>query len=1486
MRYLLVVICLLLTLNSNGQEKRLAWVIGNSNYDKGFLKNPVNDALLVAKTLKELNFTVLLDTNIATEKDFNDAVRKFGEQRSNFNIGFIYYAGHGIQIKDVNYLLPTKEDYLDEYDIEDKALSVQKIMRYIEDRSSEVNVLILDACRDNPFEKTWKATGRSLEAGRGLAKANPPTGSLIAYSTDAGNIAADGTGKNSIYCLSLVKNMQKENLALDQVFRNVRAEVLKLSEGKQRPVEASQLTGEAFYLKKGTYMEEFHVVDSLIQEENYTVALQVISNVLAIEPSNKKALCNKGLIFTNLKKDKYDASDFFLVIKLYPNDPEPLVYLARYYNFLNLYEQAFNEFEKAINKDSLYSDIYFYRSRTYVATKQFERALADHNRAIEIMPKSGKYFYTRGWFYSDYKNDHQTALDDFNKAIELDSNNKAFLFGRGMLYSNYLNNNIKAIEDFNKILVIDSINIKALNAIGVIYENQNELDKAIKNYGRGIALEKNNPEAAAYCYMNRGDIFSKKGMFNEALSDYINGIKLFPTNAEFYIGRGMFYSYYFHDYQNALIDFTRAIEIDSNNTRGLYQRGYLYATYLANEEKALLDFNKMLQIDSINIDAINSIGRIYQNKNEIEKAIHNYERGIVLEKNNPKAASYCYRNRAKIYEAQNLLDKAISDYTKAIELNNKNADRFFERGVFYRDFLMDYKNTLGDFNAAIELDPNNTEYLFQRGQLYFSNIENIKSALDDFNKVLELDSTYIDAINAIGLIYQHENETEKAIKTYEKGIALEKTNPISAANCYSNRAQINVEKNDYDKALNDYNKAIELDPINAIRYIDRGLFFTNSIKDYQNALLDFSRAIEIEPNNTKYLYQRGYLYTVFLGNSQKALIDFNKMLELDSLNIDAINSIGLLYQEENELQKAIKNYERGIALEKNNPESAMYCYRNRATVYEKLKLFDNALKDYNKSIELDPQNPNRYIDRAVFYTSYKKDYQNALKDLTKAIEIDPQNTLWLYHRGYLYSNYLANDEKALLDFNKILQLDSINIDAINSIGKIYQNKNELEKAIKNYERGITLEKINPQAAAYCYTNRAVIYVMQNLLDSALSDYTKAINLDPANPYRYFNRGQYYEYYKQDFQKALIDYSYAIQLDSTNTEFLYKRASLFSDKLSNHFAAIEDCKKYLEFEANDAIISNWIGVYYDRLGDKENARKYYIETIHKNNFSQSDSLIQYTNGIAWSYSNLAEEFQENNNLDSATLYYSFAIKYDPKEPERYYRRGVHYNNYLKNIIFANEDYTKAIELDKKNPIWYFYKSQFFFSNSNEKEALSTINKAIELSDNKSFYVSVRGNYYRAFKKYDLAQKDLNEAMNLDSNLAFTYHYQILLLKENSQIQEAIKFGEQTISKFKNDTVANYLLGEIYLEQKDYLKSLKYFNNALSIMELDSTYQTEDQEIKTVYLSNTYQKVGEVYQLLGDKELPKEYYTKALEALKDEIRPDKVLKERELQGLIKL
>ena len=226
-------------------EKRLALVIGNANYDKGPLKNPVNDALLIAKTLKELDFDVILDTNIVDQRSFQNKIREFGNKRADYDIAFVYYAGHGIQVGSENYLLPTKEIFENELDVKERGVSVQTIMSRLTYMTDQINVLILDACRDNPFESNWNAT-RSLKGG-GLAKIPPPTGSIIAFSTDAGNTAADGNSINSIYTESLCYQLLKEHTSLDQIFRNVRADVLKKTNGIQRPVEASQLTGNAFF---------------------------------------------------------------------------------------------------------------------------------------------------------------------------------------------------------------------------------------------------------------------------------------------------------------------------------------------------------------------------------------------------------------------------------------------------------------------------------------------------------------------------------------------------------------------------------------------------------------------------------------------------------------------------------------------------------------------------------------------------------------------------------------------------------------------------------------------------------------------------------------------------------------------------------------------------------------------------------------------------------------------------------------------------------------------------------------------------------------------------------------------------------------------------------------------------------------------------------------------------------------------------------------
>lgn len=307
MKKILLTFYLLLSISVFSQEeKRLALVIGNANYDKGELKNPVNDARLIASTLKSLDFDVILKENLSTKREMTETIREFGEKRSKYDVAFVYYAGHGIQVGDENFLLPTKEIFKKEYDVMDYGVSVQNIMRYLKSQTNEVNILILDACRDNPFESNWNKT-RSLKGG-GLAKIPPPTGSLIAFSTDSGQTAPDGDGDNSVYTTSLVKNISIENISIDQVFRNVRAEVLFKTEGIQRPVEATQLVGKSFIINKtfsiyeSSLAEIINFSNSKVLNNEFDQAIEVLNSAADFFKSKnqlkEEVLLRKKLIET------------------------------------------------------------------------------------------------------------------------------------------------------------------------------------------------------------------------------------------------------------------------------------------------------------------------------------------------------------------------------------------------------------------------------------------------------------------------------------------------------------------------------------------------------------------------------------------------------------------------------------------------------------------------------------------------------------------------------------------------------------------------------------------------------------------------------------------------------------------------------------------------------------------------------------------------------------------------------------------------------------------------------------------------------------------------------------------------------------------------------------------------------------------------------------------------------------------------------------
>ncbi|GAB3642854.1 caspase family protein [Spirosoma arcticum] len=226
-------------------EKRLALVIGNSAYPStSRLDNPVNDAKDMAATLTDLGFEVMLFTDL-DKKKLRKAIEDFGFRLKGYQIGLFFYAGHGIAIGGQNYLVPIDASPQTAGDIEFDCEPADRIVSKMEDART-TNIIVLDACRNNPFERSMSRGGGD----GGLTQMNAPTGTIIAYATAPGKTAADGTGRNGLYTAALLKTLKVPNMPIERAFKQVRTEVMRQSNGRQQPWESSSLVDEIYFLKK------------------------------------------------------------------------------------------------------------------------------------------------------------------------------------------------------------------------------------------------------------------------------------------------------------------------------------------------------------------------------------------------------------------------------------------------------------------------------------------------------------------------------------------------------------------------------------------------------------------------------------------------------------------------------------------------------------------------------------------------------------------------------------------------------------------------------------------------------------------------------------------------------------------------------------------------------------------------------------------------------------------------------------------------------------------------------------------------------------------------------------------------------------------------------------------------------------------------------------------------------------------------------------
>lgn len=462
-------------------EKRTALIIGNSAYSTSPLTNPANDANDMAATLKSLDFEVISGVN-QSRAEMIRTVRHFGERlKANGGVGLFYYAGHGVQVAGRNYLIPVDASIRSENEVELEAMDVARVLVEMENAGNELNIVILDACRNNPFSRSWRSTND------GLAQINAPTGTLIAYSTAPGRVASDGTGRNAPYTAALLKVLKIPDLSLSDVFMQVRAEVQRMTNRQQIPWEASSIVGK-FYFKQSQ-------IPTLTKNEPEPLIAA-------------KTKVHQEQEAWDLVKNSTDTEDFRLFLREFPNGAnaakakirlEELVWTLVKMSTDKAKVQAYlNEFPMGSNA-----------SAARIRLRQLENSMISNNESLAIGNKSNsevafnKNPIREKGIELFNKEDFNGAISNLREIVGKDKNDADvwYYLGWALAFTQDLKQSKKAFENMAKLKPNDARPSVGLSYVALLSDKKEETEKHAK---KAIAL--NPQETQPYYFLGIVDL--------------------------------------------------------------------------------------------------------------------------------------------------------------------------------------------------------------------------------------------------------------------------------------------------------------------------------------------------------------------------------------------------------------------------------------------------------------------------------------------------------------------------------------------------------------------------------------------------------------------------------------------------------------------------------------------------------------------------------------------------------------------------------------------------------------------------------------------------------------------------------------------------------------------------------------------------------------------------------------------------------------------
>jgi tetratricopeptide (TPR) repeat protein len=523
-------------------QLRLALIIGNSDYHNApHLENPANDAEDMAKTLRSLGFDIVGDrahVNQSAEK-MKKLIAQFGEKlRGTNGVGLFYYAGHGVQANGHNYLVPVEAKILREPMLESEAVDVNRVLSEMDSAGNGLNVVILDACRSNPFGRGWRSSDN------GLAAITAPEGTLIAYATSPGGLSDDGTGRNGLYTSQLLQVIPKRGLNVLEVFQQVRISVKKLSGGKQIPWEATSLTGNFYFagtvngvqVVRDPNQAEYDFWDSIkgsAKAEDFRRYLNEYpkgqyaplarNNLRRIEDADvaSKSPNNNGGN-ANVSPRSVAGENILKALTLRSSGDA--------HRMSGENDLAIKDFTEALRLYPNEAQTYALRALSFQSTGKLDLALIDLVQAIRIDNTFYWYFLLRGGIYHS-KHEYDLALSDLNEAIRLSPTEYKSYEKRAEIYRAMGKNDLALLDENRQITDLsEKIRLNPNNSQAYLdrcdaYRMKGQIDLAFSDCNQAIRLDAKNGSA----YATRGEMFRSRGNLDSGIADLTEAIRLNPT---------------------------------------------------------------------------------------------------------------------------------------------------------------------------------------------------------------------------------------------------------------------------------------------------------------------------------------------------------------------------------------------------------------------------------------------------------------------------------------------------------------------------------------------------------------------------------------------------------------------------------------------------------------------------------------------------------------------------------------------------------------------------------------------------------------------------------------------------------------------------------------------------------------------------------------------------------------------------------------------